>query len=341
MSFTYDRRQCHRSTGTRDRKLAEKIYAKVITQIVEGKWFEFDESQQKTFEDLMSRFMKEYAPTKEPTTQKRYHAALGHLQEFFKGLTLAEITPKVISEYMYQRRQAGAAASTINKEYNMLSKAFNLAWKQWEWCNSNPCSRVPREKNDAYVTRWLTVEEEQRLMVAAQGYLNGQMPEIITVALHTGMRLGEILNLKWKDIDLFRKTITVLKTKNKDPKTIPMTDTVFALLQAKAKVISMSGYLFTTQNGTKIRARNLQREWYKVMARAKIENFRFHDLRHTFATRLVQSGVDLYTVAKLLGHRDISTTQRYAHHYPESMRPFIKNLDNFSDPKMVEKEGSG
>jgi integrase len=341
MSFSANRKQYQRSTGTTDRKTAEKIYAKVLTQIVEGKWFEFDEAKQRTFEDLMSRFMKEYAPTKELTTQRRYRAALGHLQKRFKGLTLAEITPKIISEYMHERRQAGAAASTINKEYNMLSKAFNLAWKQWEWCNSNPCSRVPREKNNTYITRWLTTEEEQRLIAAAQGYFNGQMPEIITVALHTGMRLGEILNIRWQDIDLFRKTITVLKTKNKDPKTIPMTDTLFALLQDKAKVVSMSGYLFVTQNGTKIRSRNLQREWYKVIDKAKIENFRFHDLRHTFATRLVQSGVDLYTVAKLLGHRDISTTQRYAHHYPESMRPFVKILDNFSDSKMTEKEGSG
>jgi integrase len=338
MCFTVNNRQYHKSTGTTDRKLAEKIYAKIITMITEGKWFEVDEARTRTFEDLMERFMQEYAPTKEPTTQKRYRAALGHLRQFFSGLTLAEITPKVISQYMYQRRKEGASASTINKEYNMLSKALNLAWKQWEWCNGNPCSRVPREKNTSYITRWLTLEEEKRLLSAAQGYLNGQLPDIITFALHTGMRLGEILNLKWKDVDFSRKTITILKTKNKDPRTIPMTDTVYNMLLSKSKVVAMSGYVFATANGTRIGARNLQREWYKAIKKAGIENFRFHDLRHTFATRLVQSGVDLYTVAKLLGHRDISTTQRYAHHYPESMRPFIKVLDNFSGPETHKEE---
>jgi site-specific recombinase XerD len=147
------------------------------------------------------------------------------------------------------------------------------------------------------------------------------------------MRLREILNLKWQDIDLFRQVITVLKTKNKDPKTVPMSDTITEMLKGKAKVISMSGYVFCTANNTKIRPRNLQREFSNAIQKAGIENFRFHDLRHTFATRLVQSGVDLYSVARLLGHRDISTTQRYAHHCPESLRNSVKILDSFSDKK--------
>lgn len=179
----------------------------------------------------------------------------------------------------------------------MLSKAFNLASDRWQWCRENPCSKVPREKENNNVIRWLTKEEEERLMDGARGYLNGQLTEIITVALHTGMRLGEILNLKWKDIDLGRKVITVTKTKNKDPKTIPVNQTVYNMLVTKSKVTSILGYLFTTENGTKIRARNMQREFYKAMSKAGIENFRFHDLRHTFATRLIQAGVDIYSVA--------------------------------------------
>jgi integrase len=333
MNFTCNGKAYQRTTGTADKKLAEKIRAKVITQIAEGKWFEIDEAKNRTFDQMMDRFLREYAPKQELSTQKRYKAALDHLKDSFAGFTLAEITPRAIAEYITKRREELASPSTINKERNMLSKAFNLAWKQWEWCRENPCVRVPREKENNHIIRWLTTDEQERLIQASQGYLNGQLSDIITFAIHTGMRLGELLSLKWQDIDLFRQVITVLKTKNKDPKTVPMSDTVTAIFKDKAKVISMSGYVFTTGNGTKIRARNLQREFYKAIQKAGITHCRFHDLRHTFATRLVQSGVDLYSVSKLLGHRDISTTQRYAHHYPESLRNSVKILDNFSDKK--------
>jgi integrase len=330
ISFMYKGKLYRRSTGTADEKMANKILAKVQTQIIEEKWFDVDEARKHTFEELMDRFMEEHAPKTETTTQRRYSAARAHLERYFENMTLADITPKVISDYITKRRNESASASTINKEYCMLSKAFNLAVKQWEWCYINPCSKVPKEKENNKITRWLTSHEEKRLLEASKGYLREQLVEIITLAMHTGMRLEEILNLKWGDIDLFRKVIIVLRTKNKDPKTLPINQTVYELLLRKSKVINMTGYVFTTSNGTKISARNLQREFYKALKKANIQNFRFHDLRHTFATRLVQSGEDIYKVAKLLGHRDISTTQRYAHHCPESLRTSVNVLDNFS-----------
>lgn len=149
------------------------------------------------------------------------------------------------------------------------------------------------------------------------------------------MRMGEILNLKWTDVDLFRKAMVVLKTKNMEPRTIPMTQTVVDLLLTKSKVVTMSGYIFATSSGKKLGPRNLQREWYNALDKAKIKNFRFHDLRHTFATRLVQSGIDVYAVAKLMGHKDLTSTQRYAHHSTESLRDSVRVLDRYE--KRVEK----
>lgn len=343
MCFTVNRKHHQQSTGTDNRKLAEQIYGKVTTEIIEGKWFELDEARHHTFEDLMEKFMSEHAPKVEPSTQRRYKSALVHLELFFAGLSLAEITPKAISEYMAKRREKLAAASTINKEYCMLSKALNLAYKQWEWCRENPCAKVPKEKENNQILRWLLYEEEDRLLDGAKGYLNGQLVEIITIALHTGMRQGEILNLKWKDTDLFRKVIVIPKPKNKEPKTIPVNDTVFDLLLAKSKVISMTGYVFATANGTRIGARNLQREFYNARTKAikktpEISNFRFHDLRHTFATRLVQAGEDEARVGELLGHKDSKTTKRYAHHNPESLRSSVKILDNLRLGQDAQKE---
>jgi integrase len=220
------------------------------------------------------------------------------------------------------------APQTVLHEMNCLSHAFNLAMKEWGWVIHNPCMNVKKPKVNNQILRWLSQDEEEALLPASQSYLHGQLPEIITVALHTGMRQGEILTLRWKNIDLFRKTITVMQGKTNEPKTIPMSETLFTLLTSKSKIVNMSGYVFHTGNGTRISGPNLQREFWKVLEKAKIESFRFHDLRHTFATRLIQNGVDLYSVSKLLGHRDVKMTQRYAHHHTESLRQCITVLDN-------------
>jgi site-specific recombinase XerD len=101
------------------------------------------------------------------------------------------------------------------------------------------------------------------------------------------------------------------------------------LLKTKSKVQSISGYVFTSQASTKIDAANLLRAYFSARKKANLEDVRFHDLRHTFATRLVQSGVDLYVVKELLGHKTIAMTMRYAHHYPESLRHGVDVLDKF------------
>ncbi|MBI3813359.1 MAG: site-specific integrase [Nitrospinae bacterium] len=212
----------------------------------------------------------------------------------------------------------------------MLSKAFTLAYKRWEWMRENPCVKVQKEPEHNIIDRYLEPDEAERLIEKSRGYLNGQLGDIVITALHTGMRQGEILNLKWQDVDLFRKAITVKKTKNKEIRTVPMSDTLYELLKNRSKVVAMSGYVFATSMGTRILASNLQREFYNAMEKAGITGFRFHDLRHTAATWMVQSGVDLYTVSKILGHKDIRTTQRYAHHCPESLRKGVIAIDNFA-----------
>ncbi|MBI3814326.1 MAG: site-specific integrase [Nitrospinae bacterium] len=296
--------------------------------MIEGKWFEVDEAKQHTFDDLMEKFMREHAPGKESKTQESYKNSLVHLNPFFSGMTLADITPKNISDYYENRKGEGASIATINREFAMLSKAFNLAYKRWEWVKENPCNKAQKEPENNQVDRWLIEDEYQRLIKASTGYLDGQLTDIILMALHTGMRQGEILSLKWNDVDLFRKVITVLKTKNKKPKSIPMTDTIHDLLVRKSKVVIMSGYIFTTDSN-RIKKRTLIREFDKVMVKAGINDFTFHCLRHTAATWMIQSGIDIYTVSKILGHRDIKTTMKYAHHYPESLRHGVRAIDNF------------
>lgn len=192
----------------------------------------------------------------------------------------------------------------------------------------------------------MTLEEEKRLLdecvIYATGERNVQVPhywlqEIVFFDLNTGMRMDEVLSLEWPHVDLFRKTVTVMRSKNGEKRTIPLNRNAFELLKAKGKVRDIrSKYVFASETGTKIDDRNLRRGFYDALDRAGIEDFRFHDLRHTFATRLAQAGIDLYKIAKLLGHKTIAMTQRYSHHYPESLRDGVEVLDriitNLSQP---------
>jgi integrase len=337
IDVTVNGRRYQRSTGTEDKKLAENILAKVKTQIIEGTWFDIDEARQHTFDELMEKYLDEHSRVNK--TQRCYmndKIYVRHLKKMLSGLTLDRVTPQLISQYKSMRLSNGKSPQTVKHEMNCLTHAFNLAVREWDWINYNPCLKVQKPKVNNKIMRWLTDDEEKRLLDASKDYLHGQLPAIIMLALQTGMRQGEILTLKWENIDMFKRAITIMQSKTNEPKTIPLNDTGFNVLLCKGKVVNMSGYVFTTQNGTRVHSSNLQREFWKVLEKAKVESFRFHDLRHTFATRLVQSGVDLYSVSKLLGHKDIKTTQRYAHHHIDSLRKSVRVLDTFSVKKEAE-----
>jgi integrase len=170
----------------------------------------------------------------------------------------------------------------------------------------------------------LTPEEEQRLLAASPTWPQ----EIIVFALHTGMRRGEILKLHWSHVDLARRTLTILEQKNGARNRLPVNDTAMAVLQTRAAVrTSNTEAVFLNGAGHPRNARNLLRAFYPAMREAGITRFRFHDLRHTFATRLSQAWVDVYTVQKLGRWKTISMVLRYAHHQPESLRGGAEVLD--------------
>jgi integrase len=249
---------------------------------------------------------------------------MNHLLPVFGKLKLAEVTPKLLAAYKVKRRLEKAAPATINKELGLVRHAFNVALREWEWCRSNPMHKVSMETVHNQVDRWLASDEESRLLASSPEWLR----EIITFALNTGMRRGEILNLQWRDVDFSRGVLVVMKSKNKERRTIPLNGIVFELLAARqGRMRVKDGYVFASSQDTRIDERNLTRAFYAAMEAAKVENFRFHDLRHTFATRLVQKGVDLYKVQLLLGHKTPAMTQRYAHHSPESLRDGVQVLE--------------
>ena len=333
-------KKIQKSLETSDRKLAKAIEAKVRTEIVEGSYFEKPIGQNKTFKQLMEKFMMEHAPKVSENMQKSYSSSLKHLIPFFGDLTLLSISRKKISKYKVLRKDEGARPSSINRELAMLSKAFTLALEDWEWINGNdkPFSKISYEKENNERDRWLIEDEEKRLLENSPGWLR----EIISFALNTGLRQDELLSLEWNRVNLFRKTILIQNTKNGKPKTVPLNQIAIGVIERKSeeKVRRLKNdFVFVSSHGTKIDRHNLRRAFNNAVRKAEIEDFKFHDLRHCFCTKLAQRGVDIYKIAKLAGHEDIRMTQRYSHHCPESLRAGVRVLESDYNLTTMEKKG--
>jgi integrase len=325
MRVSFQGRQIRRSTDVTDRKLAERIYYKVRGLMAAGTWDEQPQGQGKTVTDLLERYLRDHsAPNKAALTHRRDRSLAAHLLRAFGDIPIDQLRPARLAEYKASRRAQGAAPQTLNAELILLGHAYKFGVREWEWATDNPVLKIAKEKVRNIIERWLTPEEEQRLLAASPPWLQ----EIIVFALHTGMRRGEILTLQWSHVDLSRHTLTILEQKNGARDTLPVNDTAMEVLQARAAVRTNSTEaVFVNEAGHPREARNLLRAFYSAMRKAGIVRFRFHDLRHSFATRLIQAGVDVYTVQKLGRWKTISMVLRYAHHQPESLRGGAEVLD--------------
>ncbi len=226
-------------------------------------------------------------------------------------------------------RRVGCLIRGDHQSGNALMKhAFNLALKEWSWVAENPAMKVSMEKEPSSRDRWLTYEEEERLLAVFPQWLR----EIVICANETGCRREEILSLQWKDVDLFKRVVTIFGKKTGERRTIPLTERVLGVLKeiekVREKVRSIAeDLIFTYPAGLKVSIHPLRWFFEKALEEAKIDGLRFHDLRHTFASRLAQNGNDPYSIQKLMGHTSFSTTQRYAHHFVESLRRGIVSLE--------------
>lgn len=266
---------------------------------------------------------------------------LNIIMAYFGANTVAQkITPNKIEQFKeFLRTERNSKNSTINHYLTTLSKMFNIGIDNG-LIRNNPLQKVGKLREDNNKTRYLTKAEEKRLFIEiekeyevldrytrkkkiVQPYL--YLKPIIITALQTGMRRGEILNLKWSNIDFSQGFIELLETKSGKSRKIPISSTLKETLQSIDKT---SEYVFINPR-TNEPYTDLKKSFHTVIEKAKIKNFRFHDLRHTVATRLVEKNIDLFVVQDILGHSKITTTQRYAHPVPQRKLDAIEVLNNY------------
>lgn len=298
--------KCFRRAAGRSWKTAELTLKDIEIRIAKGENLGIHEQRRVLLKDYAIEYLEYSRANKDEQSARRDGVSLKHLVASFGDQYLFTTTPNQIERYKeYRLENGGVKPATINREIACLSNMFTKA-VEWGYASQSPAKGVRLFKEPPGRLRYLQPEE----MTALLNQCSPHLRSIVLTALHTGMRLSEILNLRWSSVNLKMQSITVENSKNNERRIIPTNPTLYQELK-KLSLHKRSDFVYSTQTG--LPYTNIRKGFVAACKRAGIRDFRFHDLRHTFASRLVMSGASLRAVQQLLGHREISMTMRYWH----------------------------
>ncbi len=294
-----------------------KRWAERTTEAMRQRRFEpGSESEQRTLGDLVQRYIEEKLPhlAGQQHTRRKLEWWAGQLGQ---DTRLCQITPASIASAR-DRLAAGnglsgkvLSPSTVRRYLTVLGSAMNAATKEWFWMDDNPCSKVIRPTEPRGRVRYLDDDERPRLLAACKESPTQLLYPLVVMALCTGARRGELLRLAWQDVDLERGFAVIHHSKNGDRRALAITGLAAEVLEEWSQVRRLGcDLVFPGRRG---KATFPQRAWKAALEAAGIEDFRFHDLRHTFASYLAMSGATLAELAEALGHKTLAMVKRYAH----------------------------
>ena len=259
-------------------------------------------------------------------THKGYDKTLSMLQEYLGKIALQEITPVMMSEYLEQRIKTSSVYQA-RKDLICINSLFNKAVAE-DYIEVNPCRKIKRIKIPQRQPIFFSSEEFKCLLNKIQ---EEDFRDLITFAIYTGLRQMELITLQWSQVN-FKDRYIILDnnanvTKSKRVRAIPLNIEALQILTHRER-IEKTEYVFTYKS-KKIKAEFLSKRFKKYVIKAKLNpKLKFHSLRHSFASLLVQKGVTIYEVSKLLGHADVKTTEIYSHLRAEDLRSAIDKLNN-------------
>jgi len=328
IDFRFKGQRIRESIGP-SKKDAKKVIDKRKTEIIENKYLDIrKEPDPIKFHDFAKEYLKWAKANKKPSTYSRDIYIMRYLEKHFETKYLHEVTSWDIEKWKSIRKEE-IKPGTVNRELALLKHLFSKAveWKDKNkipYLKETPTKGVKRLKGEVKRVRYLMPDEIQILLPNCEGLLRGLLKPLVTVALHTGARKGELQSLQWPQVDLELGIISLLDTKNGERRDIPMNETARATLK---EIKQISEFVFSSRNGKRIENAQVQNAFKESLRRSGIEDFHFHDLRHTFASNLVMAGVELNDVRELLGHKKMEMTLRYAHLSPKHKTKVINILD--------------
>lgn len=224
------------------------------------------------------------------------------------------------------------APATIVRYIASLSAVFEAAIKDWNWTEKNPVKLVRKPSVSNSRRRFLSEDECEKLLDACMESRNPYLYSIVVLALGTGMRRGELLGLRWQDVSLEEKCITLTKTKNGSIRCVPLVSITLKIIRSLFEdetILDPSHHIFPSLNLE--RYLDIRTAWFFALKRAGIKDFKFHDLRHSCASFLQATGASLQEIMEILGHKDIRSTLRYTH---ITFRKISESLEKANDKFM-------
>jgi integrase len=324
-------------TATFTRKTDARDWAEQIqSDLRRGRQAPLAEAMRHTLAELVDRYFVETLPTKESgKTQKNVRAYLSWWKTQIGGRTIANVTAAVVSEYRRKLQQAPArygrtrGPASVNRYLAALSSCFAAAVKEYGWAEYNPVRNVAKLGEPKGRIRFLSDDERAHLLEACKA--DADLYAIVVLALSTGARQGEILGMRWPDVDLKRGTVLLHDTKNKERRTLTLAGPALALMGERAKVRRLSDPRVFPHRDSAERPLDISAAWYSALANARtryladcsrahadpepgfLADFRFHDLRHSCASYLAMSGASVPEIAAVLGHKTLAMAARYTH----------------------------
>jgi len=307
----------------------------------EGRYFKSAVAKQRTLSDAIERYIKEILPSK-PGSYAQYFQLQWWKQEL-GYLSLADLTPAKIGEYRNKLADTPVSARQKNKVNNetprkrspatvvrylsALSHVLTIAVMEWQWLDTNPIARVKKPREPRGRERFLTDQERDRLLTYCRESSHPYLYTIVVLAISTGMRKGEIMNLQWKQIDFKSQKITLYKTKNGERRSVPIVGHALELLKLLHDKRRLDcDLIFPGKSGKS--PIEINKPWYSALEQTGIENFRFHDLRHSAASYLAMDGASLLEIASVLGHKTLSMVKRYSHISESHASDVVARMNN-------------
>jgi integrase len=281
----------------------------------------------------LARYLSEVTPTKRHTTQYREHGRIRTLTQRLGEYSLVALTPEVISGFRDARLGEGKSANTVRLELALLSHLFTIAMREWRLgLTHNPVGLV-RKPSGAHRERRLAKTESESLLAECDKHSNPMLGWVVRIALHTGMRLGEIVSLEMDQVDLDRRVLRLTQTKNGTSRTIPITKPalqVFTAALANPVRPKSTRLVFFGRSGKdgKRKPYRFEKIWHDLKIRIKLPDPHFHDLRHEAVSRFVEPGLSDQEVAAISGHKSMQMLKRYTHLRTEDL---VVKLDRAMD----------
>lgn len=279
-------------------------------EIEQGRHFAAYEARRKTVGDAIDRYLKEVMPHK-PKSRKQQTPQLEWWKDQLGHLLLADVSRSAIVEArdkLLEKR----SPSTANRYMAVLSHLFTKCVREWEWLARNPVESIARLREPKGRVKWLEDDERNALLDACKESKDPNLYPVVVLALSTGCRKQEILDLRWRDVDFDRKRILLEDTKNSESRAVPLIGHAHQVLQQhRSRRKEDCDFVFPC--ASKPVPADIDRPFAEARDKARLKDFRFHDLRHTAASYLAMSGATTAEIAAVLGHKTLAMVKRYAH----------------------------